>query len=377
MIALVLVAVIAPVWASTETGFPAGGTTIGGILAVTDLTSHLGATFHPGAIQGFGANASTIYLAGIGEWDRPVDVTQPVLAEMSTSEQVVNRTPEVASLFTNGGVFGTVWNGSTWWISGEATWGTLGEGVIISGSDAGWTNLTPQFGPYFHDQGAWAVGWNGSAWLVAGNSTAQAVLLSYEGGVIRNLTGLLPNNRPGDWIQLMVWNGQSWLLGGRGVFGLLTGQSYVDLLPASPFTSGGPFAADWNGSAWLVGGGPPAATDVVRGTTQSPGPALPTGFSVWVNAIVWTGAGWLVAGKGGATGSATSTSELAFWPANSSGSGAVDLSYRLPPSFADGQVQYAAWAPPLGRHAILLVGQGALDPQSGFSLGAIALLQLS
>src|SRR5467141_2891104 len=117
-------------WATTWVSAPPTGAAPGGIRAVHDLTPQLGPTFHPGAIQGFGYNDSLIFLAGISVWDKPAESSQPVLASLDPHQSVVNLTPSVAREFADGGVFGSVWNGSAWLLSGEVTWGSLNEGVL-------------------------------------------------------------------------------------------------------------------------------------------------------------------------------------------------------------------------------------------------------
>ncbi|MCI4340606.1 MAG: hypothetical protein L3J73_05005 [Thermoplasmata archaeon] len=373
---LVVTAVGVAAWSSSLVGSPVSGTHVGAIGGVEDLSSRLGATFHPGAIQGFGSNDTTVLIAGISAWDKPAGRTQPVLASLTAGGGVVNETPSVARQFTDGGVFGTVWNGSAWLVSGEATWGSLNEGVLLSYSGGVWTNLTPVLGPYFENGGIWAVGWNGSSWLLAGNTSAGAVMVGYAAGVPTNLTNLLPPQRAGDWIQLLVWNGDAWMIGGKGVFGTLALGHYTDLLAGSPFRLGGAYAADWNGTAWLVGGGLPAALVIVEGGSLVAAPALPAGFDRWVNAIVWTSAGWIVGGKGSASvpGDLGSAPELAVWsPYHASLS---DLSASLPAAFNGGQVQFAWWAPILGPHVVLIVGQGDLNSVTGSSVGAMAELDV-
>jgi hypothetical protein len=348
------------------------------VLAVENLTGGLGTIFHPGAPQGFGENGSAIFLAGIGVWDKPVGLTLPVLATLDADGSAMNVTGGIEPEFHDGGVFGAGWNGTSWLVSGEATWGNVSGGVLLAGTPGHWTNLSPRVGPEFRTGGVWAVGWNGTSWLLAGNDSRGAVLVSYADGVLTNLTDRLTGNSRGDWIQLLAWNGSAWMMGGKGIFAVLTAGRVVDLLPDSPFVDGGVFAADWNGSAWLVGGGSPAATVLVRGATEYPGPALAPSFSRWVNSVVWVGAGWIVAGKGaGVAGVSNSSSELGFWPASASNATVEDLSALLPGAFADGQVQFTGLAPMFGPSELLVVGQGHLDPRTGASDGALALLFLA
>jgi hypothetical protein len=311
-------------------------------------------------------------------WNRPNDLTLPVIASLGASGPATNVTPTVDTYFQDGGVFGSVWNGTAWLVSGEATWGSLNEGVLISGSGDRWTNLTPVVGSFFLNGGIWAVGWNGTGWLLAGNTSHGASMVSFDHGVVRDRTALLPGNVPGNWIQLLVWNGTTWMVGGKGIFGTYSQGLYTDLFPASPFTGGGAYAADWNGTSWLVGGGVPAAIVLVEGDHLVPAPSLPAAFDLWPGSVVWTPIGWIVAGKGDGPGptSGGSEPELALWPSMVVGSSVQDLSGLLPAPFEGGQVQFAGWAPLLGSNAILLVGQGSLDAVSGYSVGAMALLQL-
>ncbi len=360
-----------PTGAACMTAGPGGASSV----VVSNTTGSLNGTFRPGAIQGFGANATAILYAGINRWDKPQDLSLPEIAVQTGTEPLVNLTNSTADLFHLGGVFGTVWNGSAWLVSGEATWGPESGGALVSYEAGTWTNLTPSVLPFFRGGGVWAVGWNGTSWLLAGNSTDGAALVALRGDSATNLTGLLPHNGPRDWIQLLAWNGTAWIVGGRGVFGVLSSSGYSDLLPGSPFSGGGVFGADWNGSAWVVGGGPPAAVAVLVGTNLRVLTVLPAAFNVWVNAVVATPLGWLLAGKG-SSAPLTSSPQLALWNGELRGCVVIDLSSRLPSSFRGGQVQYAAAAPPLGVDSILLVGQGDLNEVTGYSVGAAALLSL-
>ncbi len=342
---------------------------------VANTTGSLNGTFRPGAIQGFGENGTAILYAGIGRWDRPHDLTLPELSAELGSGPAVNLTSSTGTLFHLGGVFGTVWNGTAWLVSGEATWGPVSGGVLASYRDGAWTNLSPLVLPHFRGGGVWAVAWNGSSWLLAGNSSAGAAMVELRGGAVTDLTGLLPHTGARDWIQLLAWNGTSWVVGGRGVFGVLSEGRYTDLLPGSPFAGGGVFGADWNGTAWVVGGGPPAAVAELVGTSVRPVPALPPEFDTWVNAVVATPFGWLLAGKGsGVRG--LSLPELALWNGEVRGCFVLDLHALLPSSFAGGQVQFAGWAPLFGPGSLLLVGQGGLNELTGYSYGATAVLEL-
>lgn len=371
MVALsIAAAVTSDLWQSPPPQTPGPGR----VLAVQNWTAELGATFTPGAPQAFGSNASTLFLGGVGPWDKPTGSEYPAFASWSGGAFAQNATASVLPFFPDGAVFGNAWNGSAWLFTGESTWGNDAGGALVAFSRGSWTNLSDLVRPYSSGEGIWADAWNGSAWLLGGNSSAGATLLSYADGRINDLTYLLPHNEPGDWIQLIAWNGTGWLVGGDGVFGTLNHGTYTDLALPSNWITRGAYAAGWNGTAWLVGGGSPAATVVVQGTRPSAGIELPTEFDRWVNAIVWTGSGWLLAGKGTAPNGAAQ-GELVYW--GGLGSLSVDLSSQLPTAFDGGQVQFADWAPALGPDLILLVGQGGLNEQTGFSVGAAALVSIS
>lgn len=374
VLAVVAISLIAAVATELGESPTAATSTPGQVLGVANWTAALGATFTPGAPQAFGSNASTIFIGGVGPWDKPTGDEFPAFATWQGGSNAQNSTAAILPFFPDGAVFGNAWNGSSWLFTGESTWGDDGGGALVALSDGRWTNLTALVRPYSEGEGIWADAWNGSAWLVAGNNTTGATLLSYAAGRVTDLTGLLPHNLPGDWIQLIGWNGTGWLIGGYGVFGTLFHGHYTDLSIASDWVTRGVYAADWNGSNWLVGGGSPAATVVVQGTRPSAGVELPIGFDRWVNSIVWTGSGWLISGKGTAPGG-DAQGELAYW--GGLGSTLVDLTAELPSAFMGGQIQFATWAPALGSHVILLMGQGDLNEVTGYSAGAAATVTIS
>jgi hypothetical protein len=339
---------------------------------VNDLTGLLGPTFHPGAIQGFGSNTSTVQFTGIGEYDKPTDFSLPVLAQIQAGGSGpigTNKTPVIEQYFRNGGTYGAAWNGTAWLLTGEATWGTrnVGTGIFMSGTSL--TNLTPKIERYFPGEGVWIAAWNGTSWLIGGNSTSGAVLVSITGSVFTNLSGVLPTHSSNDWIQLLAWNGTSWLVGGHGIFGTLENGRYTNLLPQSPFVGNGVFAADWNGANWLVGGGAPASIVRLSGTSLIPAAPLPSDFRAWVSAIVAFSGGWLLVGQGTVNAS-VDTPAMAYW-SGSTGT-MTDLTTLLPGSFQGGQPAFAGKSPLFGPSAILIAGWGGYNTVTGLSTGAVA-----
>ncbi len=344
---------------------------------VTNLTSQLGGSYSPGAIQSLGANESAILLGGIGVYHKPQGTTLPVLTEWTGSPgavHVTNVTSTFSTYFWYGGIYGIVWNGSAWLMAGEATYASYAGGTAIAYSDGVVKNLTGLVAPYFAHGGIWAVGWNGTSWLLGGNDTAGPVLLSLTGSHLVDLSSILTPNRPGDWVQLVAWNGSAWIVGGKGVFGSMTGIRYTDLFPQAGFLGGGVWSAGWNGSAWVVGGGAPAAVGVVKGNVVTPGPTLPAYVTEWIDCVAPFGSVWILGGKGTGT-SGTPEPALLAWNSSASGSTVlVDLSSHLPGAFDGGQIQGGGLVPLLGANSVLLVGQGWYDSVTGYSLGAVALL---
>jgi hypothetical protein len=337
---------------------------------LTNATVRIEPTFAEGAPQAFGWNGSAALVTGVvgdpGANSTPLALLA-TLGGVSGSGASANLSVQVSTLFAGGDTLGIGWNGTGWIISGEAAWGNLSTGAVVALSHGSWTNLTGLIEPYFFGEGGvWFDVWNGSAWLLGGESSAGAALVSLRGNSVTDLTGLIPNNAPGKWIQSIGWNGSSWLVGGHGVLGAIEGNRYLDLFPGSVFGGGGAFASAWNGSAWLIGGGSPGKLEYLRGTTLSLGPALPAKFSWWVSTIAWDGQGWYIGGKGSSP-PLPYDSELFYLDARS---GALfDLSSALPSSFVGGQVEFGAPAPFLGPNAVLLLGQGGLLPESGGEAG--------
>lgn len=340
----------------------------GNTIAVVNATALLGGMYRPGAVQGVSGNASALLLGGNGPFAERSGPTVPLLTLVGPDAMPQNASAPAAGAFGEGAPFVVAWNGSSWLIGGERLAAGAPSGALVELRAGVWTDRTPGLGTAFAGGGVWALGWNGTDWLVGGSGSAGAVLLALGPGSDRNLSALLPNNTAADWVQWLAWNGTGWLVGGGGVFGTLEGARYHDLLPSSPFRSGGVFSADWNGSAWLAGGGAPAALAVVRGTEVVGQPELPPGFDRWVNIVFWTPEGWIVGGRGTTSGGA-SAPELALWATSGI---LVDDSALLPTSFAGGEILAGARAPSLGPDALVVAGEGALDPATGSGYGALA-----
>ncbi len=382
-VAAVLVVVAAAVYLPSylERGTPVSGRPCGVAggpsLSVSDLTATLPASFAHGSIQAFGSNSTAVVFGGVSYYDRghlPYD-SEPALSSYtpatSSTEDLTN---ETSTSFGGGGVFPVGWNGSAWLMAGQSTIGNVTEGSAASWESGRFTDLTPVVGPYFEDQGIWIAGWDGHGWLLGGNNTQGAVLVYLQGDTVTNLTSLLPDNVPTRWIQALAWNGTGWLVGGQGIFGSFEDGRYTNLLPASPFASGAALAMDWNGTAWLVGGSPTGLA-YVRGGVVSAAPALAVGGDGWVNSVVAVpGKAWIVSGGSFAAGRYAPF--LASVPMAAGPVVPVDESACLPSGFADGWVQYGAWAPAFGTGAILLVGEGGTDPQTFESHAAAAVLSV-
>ena len=71
---------------------------------------------------------------------------------------VRNLTPALNEYFWEGGIYGAVWNGTSWLIVGQAGWGggNYGSAVALHGDTI--TNLTSRILPEFAGGGVFAVG---------------------------------------------------------------------------------------------------------------------------------------------------------------------------------------------------------------------------
>jgi len=351
------------------------GASPGPALSPANVTGDLPSSFAKGSIQAFGSNDSSGIFGGVSFYDRnrePFDSLPALGAFSPATSATQDLTNQTSGYFAEGGVFPVGWNGSGWLIAGQTTIGPITEGSAIALRDGQITNLTSLVAPYFQGEGIWIAGWNGTGWLLGGNNTQGAALVYLEGGTVTNLTALLPNNGPTDWVQGLAWNGTGWLVGGQGIFGALDGGRYTNLLPGSPFESGGVLAMDWNGSAWLVGGSPTGLA-YVYGTEVRAGPSPSPNVGGWVNSVVADpSGGWIV--SGGTYSDGLYSPFLAAVTANPAHAGVVDESSCLPGAFDGGWVQYGAWAPAFGPNALLLVGEGGTDPSTFTSHAAATVL---
>lgn len=346
-------------------------------LRSADLSSSLAGVFHPGVILGAGSNQTDTLLAGIGVYARSPEYSLPVLADLRAGPNgpsVSNLTPAAEPYFFEGGTYALGWNGSDWLVGGQATWGGVNAGTLVSLRGETFTNLTPLIGPYFSGGGIYALGWNGTAWLLGGNSSTGIAVVAVHGNQVVNLTGLVPGRDPFGWVQLIAWNGAEWLLGGQEVFGTLAGGTYHDLLPSSPFVGSGVYSGAWNGSAWLAGGGG-GDLAVVRNDATRPAPLLPVRFDQAVLVIASYSAGWLIGGKGSTTAGGFAPA-LVTWDGATGSSGIVDLGALIPATFQGGELQGGGWAPAFGPGEFVVVGEGNYNTASGYGVGAMALLTI-
>ncbi len=341
------------------------------------LAGPLGNTFHPGVILSGGSNGTASFLGGIGVYDKPTDFSLPVLAGLSigpTGPRVQNWTPAIASEFAQGGVYGIGWNGSTWLFGGQRFAGGSNMGALATLRDGTTTNWSEGVAGFFGGGGIFSIGWNGTAWLIGGNSTQGPVLLSWEGGVFRDLSGRLVGHEPRGWVQLLEWNGAEWLVGGGGIFGLLRGAEYSDLIPRSPIVGNGVFSGAWTGTSWIVGGFG-GRLGIVEGPSSAVVPLpIPAEYSQMVTLVVIDADGSLLVGGRGVGPTGGDTPVLL----QSSGMGAgvlwTDLSGRIPVDFAGGEIQGAVPAPFLGTDAYWIVGEGNYNLTTGHGVGALGLL---
>lgn len=362
-----------------------GPTSSGVDLLGSNATGDLAGAFTTGSVQAFGSNSTSLIAGGVSSFVRgglPYDTYPAAAAVPQNFGAGTNLTSLIAPYFVGGGVFPVGWNGTSWLVAGEATWGDLSVGAAVGYQDGRVTNLTGLVAPYFRatvpssDAGIFIAGWDGTGWLIGGNNSQGASLIYLQGDRVTDLTPSLPENGPNDWVQMLAWNGTGWLIGGEGILVSWYHGTFTDLFPASPFApSGGVFGFDWDGSRWLVGG-TPTKTEYIQGDQETPGPSVPANFDAWINTVVYVPGQeplWVLGG-GGYGPSQTHTSELAV--ANDSGTGgtAASLTNCLPGAFLGGWVQFGADASPTTPTVIGLVGEGGTDPSTGSSHGAMGLL---
>jgi hypothetical protein len=342
---------------------------------VVDETPFLGAAFHPGVILGAAGNATASLLGGIGVYIKTPEFTLPAVASMTLGPDgpvVTNLTPSLNSYFWEGGIYGAEWNGSAWLVVGQAGWGGGNFGTAVSIEGATITNLTALVYSDFAGGGIFALGWNGTTWLLGGNSSSGPALVSLHGSSVTDLSPQLSGPAMDCYLQVLVWNGADWILGGRGIFETLQGASVTNLMPGTPFQGNGVYAAGWNGSVWLIGGGG-GVLALVKGDTVGTGPTMPSTFDQVVLFVAPVPGGWLIGGKG-ATTAGEIEAEFVYWPSTEPIQPLVDLSSRIPSSFNGGEIQGASPAPMFGPTSYLVVGEGDYNGQSGYGVGAIALL---
>lgn len=374
-VAAAVTLVVVAAWAVTLSGrAPAPSPTF----TIRDATQYLGPVFHPGVILGAASNGSAILAGGIGVYVRSPEFTLPVLAEItngSSGVDVTNLTPAVNSEFFDGGVYGIGWNGSSWLVAGQASWGGVNFGSVVAIRNGVVSNLTDRILPYFKGGGVFALGWNGTSWLLGGNSSAGPALVAFDGARSVDLAARLVSYDPLGWIQLLNWNGDAWLIGGEGLLGTLSGSTFTDLWLQSPYQGAGVYTAAWTGTVWIIGGGAGKLV-FLQGSSLSPGPVLPAPFDQAVLLITPVLDGWLIGGKGSGLHGGIAA-ELAFWPGPHATTPMTNLSQELPATFDRGEVQGGCPAPIFGPTSILMVGEGGYDSGTGYGLGSLAVLSAS
>ncbi|HZY70618.1 MAG TPA: hypothetical protein VFF67_06555 [Thermoplasmata archaeon] len=380
VVALIAIAAVAALVVPGPAAFNPGARLTAAGFRVTDLTGSLGPSFHPGIILGAGSNRTSTLFGGIGVYHRSPDFSLPALAEITPADQPLaasNLTPLVIDYFWLGGVYGIGWNGSSWMLAGQAAWGggTNNWGAAVTWENGVLVNRTAGLGRVFDGGGIFAMGWNGSSWLLGGNNTSgRPTLESFDGTHSVDLSSrIVFHKNNGSWLQLTAWNGREWLVGGEGVLGILSGTSFLDLYPQSPFVGSGVWTADWNGTAWLVGGGG-GHLAVVEGSAIQTVANLAPNFNQAVLIILHEPGGWLVAGKG-STSRGMYAPELVYWRSTVPTSAPMDYSGSLPVAFRGGEIQSGALAPGFCPGCAVLVGEGSYNTASGFGVGAVALLE--
>ncbi len=287
------------------------------------------------------AGENPIFSAGVGSSDSPgylvvggqTGTWGTFLQYPSLYEVGLGADGTATPLSTIGGR-GTVWSGgfsgSEWLISGWGTGKYLNPYFsLYNDSLTGKERLSdyPQVGGAEQE---WAggdiftVGWNGTTWLLAG--LGQGALFQEEGP--HNHMSLAFLSPTGDFTDLSqdipgqmdmilyasAWNGEYWLVGGgwygwhTGVLYMVSGNDITDItsqisVAVPTFSSIQSIA--WNGKYFLIGGvGFLAAfngTDVIDLTSLldlalGPSRSLGEVINDSVNAIAWTGQGWMLAG---------------------------------------------------------------------------------
>jgi len=307
----------------------------------------------------------------MGYYNKSSDYSLPNLAQLdSLSGAGKNLDSFISAFFGTGAVFGTTWNGSSWLITGQLSYGSQNVGAVISLSGGKFLNLTSKFYGYFKDGGAWIDGWNGTAWLVAGNNDNRASLVEYLNGSVTNLTPFLGYLPHGSWIQFLLWNGSAWFIGGHEIFGFLEGDHFVNELNASPFAKSGALSATFTRGEWIIGGGPPAKLLIVKGTSIVENLTPQSYLNDWVNGLVYYD-GYLLAGGKGVDSSGLIHPALVAYSLRDGNFRSFNLSGDLATSFDGGQIQFMANVSFDGKNFVLVAGQGDYNPISGYSIGAL------
>ena len=346
------------------------------VLKVTNMDSALGQAFSSGSIQAFGQNSSSILLSGTSTYYKPTDFSTPALVSLGSLNAKatgINLSEVANHYFHDGSVFGTSWNGSSWIITGEISWGRVDEGAAVVLNNTGDYNLTADLGKYFQNGGIWFDSWNGSGWLFGGNEDKHASLVGLYHGKFIDYSGLIGPAGYDSWIQLIMWNGTSWLIGGHFIFGFLTSGRYYNLISKTEFYNSGVYSAVYTQGKWIIGGGPKAALEVINGTSVSRSFNLPAYFDNWVNGLAPFEKGFVAGGEASAPNGHMEPA-LYYFSLTGSGIDFTNITDYLPSSFSMGQVQFLAPVSLSNVTGILIVGQGNYNETNGHSNGAMALL---
>lgn len=344
-------------------------------IGIVNLTGSTGNAFSSGSIQAFGQNGTSVLLSGTSFYYKPSDYSLPALVDLrslSSSSNGTNLSNIADMYFHDGSVFGTGWNGTSWILTGEISWGSIDEGSAVALNGTLASNLTPVIGKYFQNGGIWFDAWNGTGWLFGGNNDREASLVALYHGRVIDYSGLLNNVSSDSWIQLIAWNGTSWLIGGHGIFGFIKNGKYTSVLDATEFRSSGVYSAVFRNNEWIIGGGPPAGLEIVKGLHVVKNLTMPSYFNKWVNGLAIYGNGILA---GGESSHGTHGMDPALYYVSLSGDYQfTNLTARLPGPFDRGQIQYLAPVSLGNVTGILIVGQGNYNETDGSSNGAVALL---
>ena len=246
------------------------------------LSTHVVRKLNPvtgeGTVWSGDYNGSDWLISGWGS-DDGSGAPNPYLYLYNGTNALSDNIEDAAEAEWNGGdVFAISSNGSSWFLSG------MGSGILdnyYSGESnhlsAGifngtvFTDLSTLL-PEQMDGILYANAFGNNEWLIGGGYQEDGVLFSWNGATFTDLTAIIGSRIPEfGSVQSIGWNGQYWLIGGRGFLAMYNNSVFTDLTPKlssilPPQVLSSDYyvnAVAWNGSTWLIGGGDAVAMGTI------------------------------------------------------------------------------------------------------------------